>query len=82
MTVSMTQRVFDADESTQPATVSALLRELGLSHTCVEKQRAALGTWLMIHQPQRSLRISLLKNGYGLLLKQTDGQRAGAGSLP
>jgi hypothetical protein len=35
----------------------------------------------MIHEAQRPLRISLLKNGYGLLLKQVDAKRAKAGAL-
>ena len=51
--------MFDAGEATQPATASILLRELGMSHACVEKQRVALGTWLMIHEAARPLRISL-----------------------
>lgn len=83
MTVSISHRVFGSVEqtatsvdSTQPATVSALLRELGMSHACVEKQKAALVTWLMIHDAGRPLRISLRENGFGLLLKQTDQHRA------
>ncbi|OBK78662.1 hypothetical protein [Mycobacterium sp. 1274761.0] len=81
MTVSFSDRAFDTREPNQPATVSVLLRELGMAHACVEKQRVALGTWLMIHEAQRPLRISLLKNGYGLLLKQVDAKRAKAGAL-
>ena len=65
----------------EPVTVSALLRELGMSHACAEKQKAALGTWMMIHEAQRPLRISLLRNGYGLLLKEIDAKRAGPGAL-
>lgn len=81
MTVSIGHREFDADEAIQPATVSTLLRELGMSRACVEKQRVALETWLLIHQPQRPLRISLRENGYGLLLRETDEKRARPGSL-
>jgi hypothetical protein len=81
MTVSISDRVFDAAESTQPATVSSLLRELGMAHASVEKQRAALGTWMVIHEAQRPLRISLLENGYGPLLKEIDARRAGPGCL-
>lgn len=77
MTVSVSHRVFGASEPTQPATVSALLRELDISRASVEKQKVALGTWLTSHEPRRPLRISLLENGYGLLLKETDGRRAG-----
>ncbi len=81
MTVSISDRIFDTGEETQPATVCTLLRELGISHACVEKQRAALGTWLMIHEPRWQLRISLRENGYGLLLKKSDEKRARPGSL-
>jgi hypothetical protein len=88
MTVSISHSVFDAVGpnatpigSTQPATVSALLRELGMAHASVEKQKAALGTWLMIHEAQRPLRISLRENGFGLLLKQADRDRARPRSL-
>lgn len=76
MTVSISQRVSDAAESSQPATASTLLRELGVSQACVEKQKAALGTWMMVHELGRPLRISLLENGYGLLLKEIDARRS------
>jgi hypothetical protein len=76
MTVSISDRVFDAVESTQPATASTLLRELGVSQACVQKQKAALGTWMMVHELGRPLRISLLGNGYGLLLKEIDARRS------
>ena len=81
MTVSITDHLFDAGEATQPATVSILLRELGMSHSSVEKQKVALGTWLMIHEAARPLRISLRENGYGLLLKEIDAKRAHPGAL-
>ncbi len=58
--------------TSQPATVSSLLRELGLSHACVEKTRVALGAWLSSHEPDRRLRLSLRENGYGLLLQDID----------
>ena len=76
MTVSISDRLFDAGDTTQPTTVCTLLRELGMSHACVERQRVALGTWLIIHEPQRPLRISLRENGYGPLLRETDQKRA------
>ena len=78
MTVSVTDRAQDAAE---PVTASALLRELGMSHACAEKQKAALGTWMMIHEAQRPLRISQLRKGYCLLLKEIDAKRAGPGAL-
>ncbi len=83
MTVSISHRVFGSVGPTatsagdaQPTTVCALLRELDMSHACVEKQKAALVTWLMLHEADRGLRISLRENGYGLLLKQTERKRA------
>jgi hypothetical protein len=56
----------------QPGTVSALLRELGMSHACVEKTRIALGTWLTTHEPGPPLRLSLRENGYGPLVSDFD----------
>jgi hypothetical protein len=56
----------------QPGTVSSLLRELGMSHACVEKTRVALEAWLASHEPERPLRLSLRENGYGLLLRDFD----------
>jgi hypothetical protein len=79
MTVSISHSLFDAVESAQPATASSLLRELGMSTACVEKQKAALGTWMMVHELGRPLRISLLGNGYGLLLKEIDARRSRLG---
>ncbi len=81
MTVSISHRVIDVGETTGPATVCALLRELDMSHACAAQQKVALGTWLAIHEPPRQLRISLRENGYGLLLREADGRRRTSGSL-
>jgi hypothetical protein len=81
MTVSMSHRVLDAAETAQPATASALLRQLGIAHVSVEKQKVHLERWLLEHEPQRRLRISLRENGYGLLVKETDEKRAAAASV-
>jgi hypothetical protein len=59
----------------QPATVSTLLRELGMSHVSVEKSRVVLGTWLTSHEPQLPLRLSLRENGFGPLLHDTGEKR-------
>ncbi|OBA96974.1 hypothetical protein A5662_17205 [Mycobacteriaceae bacterium 1482268.1] len=75
MTVSISDRAFDVHEPTQPATVCTLLRELGMTHSCVEQQKTALRAWLTVHEPERPLRISLCENGYGLVLKETDFKR-------
>lgn len=80
MTVSIPHRIFDAHDDSEPATACILLRDLGVTHACVEKQKVALGGWLTVHEPQRPLRISLLKNGFGLLLKETDYKRAHSGA--
>ena len=79
MTVSISHPAFDAVESTQPATASTLLRELGVSQACVEKQKVALGRWMMVHELGRPLRISLLENGYGLLMKEIADRRSRLG---
>jgi hypothetical protein len=51
-----------------PATVPALLRTLHVGDKSVEAQKAALRGWLTDHPPSRDLVISLLSNGYGILL--------------
>jgi hypothetical protein len=78
MTVSISQTVLHtlAPGATQPATLSALLRELGVSHACVETHKVALRSWLCANTPRKPLRISLRENGYGLLLKEADEARA------
>jgi hypothetical protein len=79
MTVSISDRAFQASEDAQPTTACILLRELGMSHACVEKQRAALGSWLTTHEPHRPLRLSLRENGFGPLVKKIDYKRAASG---
>jgi hypothetical protein len=76
MTVSMSHPAFDTGETAQPSTASTLLRELGMSHACAQQQKAALGTWLVLHEPRGPLRVSLLRNGYGVLVKETDYKRS------
>jgi hypothetical protein len=56
--------------TTEPTSLVALLRELGVNHVSVEKQLPALRAWLATHTASQPLRISLCSNGYGLLLKE------------
>jgi hypothetical protein len=58
----------------EPATTPALLRLLRVQDVSVKQQGAAIISWLTEHEPTRSLRCSLLANGYGLLLKQVQQQ--------
>lgn len=66
----MTVSTHRAGGSAAPTTVPALLRELGLDHSSVEKQKWALRAWLTTHAPPHPLRVSLCENGYGLLLRE------------
>jgi hypothetical protein len=59
-------------EAWQPTTVPGLLRLLHTNDSSVEKQKVALREWLMDNNPGSSLRISLRRNGYGLLLDDID----------
>jgi hypothetical protein len=54
------------------ATVPALLRELGAKDHPVDQQRNALRGWLLENTPGQGLRFSLRRNGYGLVLDETD----------
>jgi len=69
MTVSVPHRSEVATEA-QPTSLVALLRELGMSHASIEKQKPALRAWLATHPANSKLRVSLQCNGYGLLLKE------------
>ena len=69
MTVSIPHRK-EVDDEAQPTSLVALLRELGLNRASVEKQKPALRAWLASHPANKMLRVSMLCNGYGLLLKE------------
>ena len=68
MTVSIPHRIETG--TAQPTNVPTLLRELGIDHTSVEKQKPALRDWLAHHPPNPMLRVSMRRNGYGLLLAE------------
>ena len=57
--------------TTEPTSLSVLLRELGVEHASVEKQLPVLRAWLATHTASQPLRISLCCNGYGLLLRES-----------
>jgi hypothetical protein len=52
----------------QPESVPALLRQLGLPAASVTKQADCLRAWLNDNIPTRQFRISMRQNGYGILL--------------
>ncbi|OBF27856.1 hypothetical protein [Mycobacterium sp. ACS4331] len=55
-----------------PATLSMLLRALHAERQSVLRQQDVLRAWLDGHDPNKSLRISLRANGFGLLLNEFD----------
>ena len=68
----MGKGIGDADKRTEPggpATLPTLLRTLHIDDKPVEAQWDTLRGWLIGHPPGKKLRISLLSNGYGLLLR-------------
>jgi hypothetical protein len=54
----------------EPATLPALLRLLGVDHEPVARQWDPIMGWLDDHPASSELWVSLLANGYGLMLKQ------------
>ena len=73
MTVSISHRVFDTVEPTRDGRIHSTShcerpasRTRHVQHVRLEAEGGA-GTWLMIHEAPRPLRISLRENGYGLL---------------
>jgi hypothetical protein len=61
----------EVETETQPTSVLALLRQLGVKQVSVEKQKPALRAWLATHPANATLRVSLRQNGYGPLLKES-----------
>jgi hypothetical protein len=62
---------------TQPETVVTLLRQLGLRNASGSRESAALRAWVRDNVPNRALRLSIRRNGYGFLL-----DHQGGGPLP
>jgi hypothetical protein len=54
----------------EPSTLPELLRLLGVNDQPVAKQWEPLMAWLAEHRASRQLWMSLLSNGYGLLLEE------------
>jgi hypothetical protein len=57
--------------ATEPASLVALLRELGVNAGFCPGKQPALRAWLATHTASQPLRVSLCCNGYGLLLKES-----------
>ena len=69
----------DCFPSGQPHTASALLRTLHINDVSVDKQKDVLREWLHDHVPDHELRLSLRRNGYGILLDERFGRLMPAG---
>jgi hypothetical protein len=54
----------------EPTTLPALLRLLGVDHEPAARQWDSIMGWLEEHPASSELWVSLLANGYGLMLKQ------------
>jgi len=54
--------------TTQPESVVALLRQLGVHNASVIEETDTLRAWLRDNVPNRELRVSIRQNGYGILL--------------
>jgi hypothetical protein len=52
----------------------ALLRTLHIDDLSVDKQKDVLRVWLHDHVPDPDLRLSMRRNGYGLLLDERFGR--------
>jgi hypothetical protein len=52
----------------QPITTAVLLRALEVYEASAETQKVAMSKWLVENSPGLSLRLSLRRNGFGILL--------------
>jgi hypothetical protein len=73
MTVSIGD-VKSKHQEAQPHTVAALLRQLGLHNASARSEATALRAWVEENDPNRALRISIRRNGYGFVLDQRFGR--------
>jgi hypothetical protein len=55
------------------STVSTLLRSLQMNTAPASAQKVALHAWLSEHPPGPELRVSLRRNGFGMLLGRVQG---------
>jgi hypothetical protein len=60
--------------SAQPETVVTLLRLLGMRNASAAQEADALHSWVRDNVPNRTLRISIRRNGYGFVLNQRFGR--------
>jgi hypothetical protein len=61
----------------QPETVAALPRKLHVDKASAMREVDALRAWLRDNIPNTALRVSIRRNGYGILLDQQFGRLAG-----
>ena len=66
----------------QPETVTALLRRLHVENASAMRQVDALRAWLRDNIPSTALRVSMRRNGYGILLDQQYGRPPRRSSAP
>lgn len=57
--------------SAQPETVVTLLRQLGVHKASGVQEADALRDWVRENVPEKALRVSMRRNGYGFVLGRT-----------
>ena len=60
-----------------PETVVTLLRQLGVQNASGTQEAEALRAWIRDNVPNRALRVSIRRNGYGFVLDQKFGRPLG-----
>ncbi|OJZ73281.1 hypothetical protein BRW65_13385 [Mycobacterium paraffinicum] len=63
--------MIDAPGLTEPNTLSALLRLLGVQTASAYQHRPALTEWFEHNTPNPALRVSMRANGYGVMFLQS-----------
>jgi hypothetical protein len=71
MSTSAAPAEYTTTASAQPQTVVTLLRQLGVHKASSCQEAEALRVWIRDNVPNRALRVSIRRNGYGFLLDQT-----------
>ena len=60
--------------SAQPETVATLLRQLGVHKASGVQEADALRDWVRDNVPDKALRVSMRRNGYGFVLDRRFGR--------
>jgi hypothetical protein len=70
------------EESAQPETVPTLMRQLGVHNASAVQEAGVLRDWVRDNVPNKALRVTMRRNGYGFLLDRGFGRPSRRSNRP